>query len=132
MIWEDNMKLPHRRQFLHLLVGMAARAMRRRQLVSLLGGGMVAASPLRGSLAQQANRTRHIGALISIANDAEGERRVAAFVRELATFGWVDQRNIEIHIRWAAGDPGRLAGYASELSELKPDVFLSEWDACTD
>jgi putative ABC transport system substrate-binding protein len=116
------MKLPHRRQFLHLVAGTAARAMGRRQLVTLLGG-IVAASSLRGSQAQQANRKRRIGALISIANDEEGERRVSAFVRELATFGWVDS-NIEIHIRWAAGHLGRLAAYASELSELKPDVFL--------
>jgi ABC-type uncharacterized transport system substrate-binding protein len=123
MIWDGVMKFFHRRRFLHLVAGTAAGAMRRRQLVTVLGSAM-AAWPLRGSQAQQANRTRRIGALISIANDAEGERRVSAFVRELETFGWVDQRNIEIHIRWAAGDPGRLAAYASELSELKPDVLL--------
>jgi putative ABC transport system substrate-binding protein len=118
------MKLRHRRQFLHLVAGTAARSMGRRQLVTLLGG-IVAALPLRGSQAQPANRKRRIGALISIANDEEeGERRVSAFVGELATLGWVDS-DIEFHIRWAAGDLGQLAAYASELSELKPDVFLA-------
>ena len=117
------MKLRHRRQFLHLVAGTAARSMGRRQLVTLLGG-IVAALPLRGSQAQPANRKRRIGALISKANDEEGERRVSAFVRELATLGWVDS-DIEFHIRWAAGDLGQLAAYASELSELKPDVFLA-------
>ena len=43
--------------------------------------------------------------LMGIANDAEGQARVAALRDGLTDLGWIEGRNIEVEYRWAAGDP---------------------------
>ena len=51
---------------------------------------------------------------------------LGAFREGLATFGWVEDRNLRIDYRFAAsGDAGRLAAYAEELVNLRPDVILT-------
>jgi putative ABC transport system substrate-binding protein len=49
---------------------------------------------------------------------------VGAFREGLATFGWVEGRNLPIDYRFAGGDRGRLAAYAEELVNLRPDVIF--------
>ena len=97
--------------------------MRRREFISLLGGA--AAWPL-AARAQQPDRMRRIGGLISLAeNDPEGQARIAAFLRGLQQLGWTDGRNVHIDYRWGAGDPDRYRTYATELVALAPDVILA-------
>jgi len=96
----------------------------RRQLITLLGGA-AAGWPLAGH-AQQPERIRRIGALSPLpADDPEAKARMAAFLQELAQFGWVDGRNMRIDARWGAGDTDRVRQYAAELVALAPDVILA-------
>jgi putative tryptophan/tyrosine transport system substrate-binding protein len=53
--------------------------------------------------AQQPNRVRQIGVLMSFAeSDSEARAYVAAFREGLQKLGWTEGRNIRIHFRWAA------------------------------
>ncbi len=75
--------------------------MRRREFVGLLGGA--AAWPL-AARAQQADRVRHVGVLMGIAeDDAETKARLAKFRQELERLGWSEGRNVRIDIRFAPG-----------------------------
>src|SRR5215475_11274148 len=61
--------------------------MRRRQFISLLGGA-AAAYPL-AARAQQSERMRRVGVLISTTeNDVEGQARIGAFLQGLRQAGW--------------------------------------------
>jgi ABC-type uncharacterized transport system substrate-binding protein len=96
---------------------------RRREFITLLGGA--AAWPL-AARAQQGERTRRIGVLIGqVANDPEGQARIAAFLQGLQELGWSVGRNVRIDIRWSAGSADDVRKYAAELITFAPDVILS-------
>jgi putative ABC transport system substrate-binding protein len=98
--------------------------MRRRELISLLGGA-AAAWPL-AARAQQPERMRRIGVLTGFgADDAEGQARIAAFAQGLAQLGWIDGRNVRIDIRAAAGNADEARKDAAELVTLAPDVIFA-------
>src|SRR5439155_1865199 len=98
--------------------------MKRREFVTLLGGAAVA-WPL-AARAQQPERMRRIGVLMSLAaDDSESSARLTAFVQGLQQSGWTDGRNVRIDTRWAAGDADRGRKYAAELVALAPDVILA-------
>jgi putative ABC transport system substrate-binding protein len=98
--------------------------MRRREFITLFGGA-AAAWPL-AARAQQSERVRRIGVLMSTAeNDVESRERIDAFLQELARFGWMVGRNLQVDIRWPAGDADRIRRYAAELVALAPDVMLA-------
>jgi putative tryptophan/tyrosine transport system substrate-binding protein len=74
--------------------------MRRRELITLLGGA-AAAWPLV-TRAQQQERTRRIGVLMGWPeSDPEARSERAAFVEELQKLGWVEGRNLRTDTRWA-------------------------------
>jgi putative ABC transport system substrate-binding protein len=97
--------------------------MRRREFITLLGGG-VAAWPL-AARAQLGERMRRIGVLMPTANDAEGQTRFAGFRAGLEELGWREGRNIRIDIRWGSADPERMRAFALELVGMAPDVILA-------
>jgi putative ABC transport system substrate-binding protein len=101
----------------------------RREFITLLGGA-AAAWPL-GARAQQPDRMRHIGVLSGLADDPEGQARVAAFRQELQRLGWTDGRNMRLDIRWGGGDAEFLRKLAAELVALAPDVLFSTGTAST-
>jgi ABC-type uncharacterized transport system substrate-binding protein len=102
--------------------------MQRRAFITLLGGA-VAAWPL-AARAQQPERMRRIGVLMSLAaDDSEGQARITAFVQGLQELGWTVGRNVRIDYRWAAGDAERIRRYAAELAALAPDVILAHGGA---
>src|SRR5215510_3751718 len=97
--------------------------MSRRKFITLLGGA--AAWPLV-SHAQQTNRLRRIGLLMTIAEkEPEAQARLSAFRAGLREKGWIEGRNIQIEYRFAAGEPERARVAASDLVKLAPDVILA-------
>ena len=75
--------------------------MRRRELVLLFGGALMAAHPLR---AQQ--KAVPVIGWLSAGSPGPGPRRsafVAAFEQGLSQAGYVDGQNVGIEYRWAEG-----------------------------
>jgi putative tryptophan/tyrosine transport system substrate-binding protein len=102
---------------------MASSIGRRKFLATL--GGAAAAWPL-AARGQQRERMRRIGVLMHLAaDDPEGQRRVAAFLQGLQEAGWAVGRNVDIDMRWAAGEADRYRRYAMEIVALTPDVILT-------
>jgi putative ABC transport system substrate-binding protein len=76
--------------------------------------------------AQQGDRLRRVAILMTLAeDDAEGQRRVKAFVQAMQEFGWVQNRNIAYEMRWGAGEIERSRTFAVEMAALAPDVILA-------
>jgi putative tryptophan/tyrosine transport system substrate-binding protein len=97
--------------------------LRRRGFITILGGA--AAWPLAGQ-AQQAERVRRVGVLMDRPEDfAPARAGVAAFVKALVDFGWVEGKNIRIDYRFAAGNPALFKTFAAELVGLSPDIILA-------
>jgi putative ABC transport system substrate-binding protein len=102
--------------------------MKRRAFITLLGGA--AAWPL-AARAQQGERMRRIGVLITLAaDDPLGQAQVAAFQQALQQLGWSDGRNVRIDIRRNESDADRARRYAQELVALAPDIFLASGTLC--
>jgi putative ABC transport system substrate-binding protein len=99
----------------------------RREFITLLGGA-ASAWPI-AARAQQPERVRRIGVLMSVAADGpEGQARLVAFTNRLQQLGWTEDRNLRIDHRWGAGDAERSRRYAAELVALGPDVILASGD----
>ena len=97
--------------------------MRRREFI-VFGGG-AAAWPL-AARAQQVGAVRHLGMLIDYAeSDPAAQSLVAAFRGELAKLGWAVGRDLQIEVRWSAGNAERIGTFAKELVDLRPDAILA-------
>jgi putative ABC transport system substrate-binding protein len=99
--------------------------MQRRHFIAFLGGA-AAAWPL-AARAQQSERVRRIGVLLSTHEGDPGRRaQLAAFVQRLTELGWTDGRNARLDVRWTAGsvDVGRQ--HAMELVALAPDIIVTD------
>jgi putative ABC transport system substrate-binding protein len=96
----------------------------RRHFISVLGGAALA-WPLAAQ-AQQAERMRRIGILSALAaDDPYSQADLAAFLQGLQQLGWSEGRNLQIDVRWTAGNPANARKFAAELVALAPDVILS-------
>ena len=87
--------------------------MKRRDFITLLGGA-AAAWPLRAR-AQQGERMRRIGLLMTVADDREGQARVTLLKERLQELGWTDGRNVQIETRFAGADASRIRTHVAEL-----------------
>jgi putative ABC transport system substrate-binding protein len=96
--------------------------LRRRDLITAFAGSALT-WPL-AAIAQQPKVMR-VAVLMGLADDPEGQDRVAAFRQGLHDLKWQEGRNVNIDIRWGAGDAGKIKAYASELVNLAPDVILA-------
>jgi putative tryptophan/tyrosine transport system substrate-binding protein len=57
--------------------------------------------------ARQAERIRQVGMLIGVADDAQGQARLAAFHKAMHELGWTEGRNIQVETRLSrAGQKG--------------------------
>src|SRR5262245_47112141 len=102
--------------------------MTRREFTILIGTAAVAS--LLPARAQQPERVRRIGVLMTIAaDDPQVQARLATFRTGLEKLGWADGGNVQIETRFGGGDPDRIRKVASELVALAPDVILANSSA---
>ena len=98
--------------------------MRRRDFIKVITGS-AAVWPL-AARAQQADRMRRIGVLMSYAeDDPETKVRLAAFRQGLEKRGWSEGHNVHIEPRFAAGGSDKYESLAKELVATQPDVILA-------
>ena len=101
---------------------------RRREFITLLGGA-AAMWPLTAR-AQQAGPVRRIVVLSSSsAHEPTSQLRLNALQRGLQQAGWSEGRNVQIDLRWSAGNVDDLRKYAAELVALAPDAILANGSA---
>jgi putative ABC transport system substrate-binding protein len=97
--------------------------MRRRELITLLGGA-AAAWPLVARA--QGERKRRIGVLMfGDEADPDQQSRVRAFRGELVKMGWIEGRNIEIDSQFAATASDRIRSLATNFVAQSLDAILA-------
>jgi putative ABC transport system substrate-binding protein len=97
--------------------------MRRREFITFMGA-ILAAYPLTVG-AQQNERARRIAVLMGVADDAEGQARLAAFRKGMHDLGWSEGRDMQMDVRFTSGDTDRARAYGAELIRWAPDVILA-------
>ena len=103
--------------------------MRRREFVA--GLGSAAAWPMVAR-AQQDGRVPRIGLLnYTVESDLAEQADLNVLRETLAKLGWIEGRNLQIDLRWGAGDLGRLETHARELVSLAPAVIVTDAGAAT-
>ena len=99
--------------------------MKRREVLTLLGGGAAVVWPL-AARAQQTEWVRRVAFLHGLPEgDPEARARVTAFRQELETLGWKEGRNIEIVHRFSGADVARIQAYVTELVSTAPDLIVA-------
>jgi ABC-type uncharacterized transport system substrate-binding protein len=96
--------------------------MRRREFITLIGGGTVA-WPL-SSRAQQPGKLPTIG-LLGSSTPLAMSQWVAAFVQRLRELGWIENRTVSIEYRWAEGRDECFTEIAAEFIRLKVDIIFT-------
>ena len=106
---------------------MHFRLWKRREVITLLGGA-AAAFPV-GAQAQQARRSPRVGVMAPGRPDAAATtlpiRAVSALKTGLHDLGYIENKNIDIHIGWDEGQIERNATLAIELVNLGVDVIVA-------
>src|SRR6266550_4377361 len=87
--------------------------MRRRDFITLLGGG-AAAWPIAVRAQQPRERTPTIGFLGS-GTPANQATWIAAFVQRMRELGWIEGRTVAIEYRWGEGRNERYAEIARSI-----------------
>jgi putative ABC transport system substrate-binding protein len=99
------------------------RSIKRRDFISLLGGAAAWPIAARG---QQGERMRRVGILLSgAATEVEYQGYLTAFVQEMRRLGWIEGQNLQIDVRWNAGDAALSRTYTAQLIGLTPDVIVT-------
>jgi putative ABC transport system substrate-binding protein len=92
--------------------------MRRREVITLLGGAAVAWPHV--VRAQQGERVRRIGLMTNLPL-----RPIERFRKALQTLGYVEGRNLVIEYRFAEGRDERYPAFAAELVALPVDLIVT-------
>src|SRR5262249_10400994 len=99
---------------------------KRRDFITLLGGAAANVVWPREVDAQQSERAKHVGVLLSyVYGDPQWQPIVAAFRQRLQELGWVDGRNLRLDVRWGNLDTDRVRAQAKELVGLAPAVIVA-------
>jgi putative tryptophan/tyrosine transport system substrate-binding protein len=95
---------------------------KRREFIAGLGSAAAWPVAARG---QSARPVPRVGVLMPYSeNDRQPTAQLSACIQGLAELGWTDARNLQMDVRWTAGDADRLRSYAKEIVSLHPDVIL--------
>jgi putative tryptophan/tyrosine transport system substrate-binding protein len=94
--------------------------MRRRELIKLLGGVLIAP---RGAGAEQ--KPMPVIGFLGAGSPGALAALTAAFREGLSQTGWVEGQNVMIEYRWAEGHHDRLPALAADLVERKVDVIAA-------
>ena len=98
--------------------------MRRREFITLLGGGAAASWPVVAG-AQQ-SRLPTIGFLAASTEAASEEgQRLPAFLQRLKELDWIEGRTVGIQYRWAGGRSERFTEIATEFVRLNVNVVVT-------
>jgi putative ABC transport system substrate-binding protein len=101
-----------------------SRHTKRREFIA--GLGSAAATWPMAARAQQGERMRRIIVLMpGNENDPVYKPRLSAFIQALAGLGWTDGSNVQMDLRFAGGDIGRIRALAQELVGLQPDTIVT-------
>src|SRR5262245_65411431 len=95
--------------------------MRRREFISLLGGA-AAAWPVTARAQAQQGRLIRIGFLTLNSGPSPA---IEGFQHGLQQLGYIEGHNLALIYRWASGKKERLIDLASQLLQLKVDIFAS-------
>ena len=93
--------------------------MRRRELITLVGGGAAA-----WSFAAWAQQTRNIHK-VGFLSPSGPSPYLPAFFDALAELGWVEGKNVVVEQRYADSRRERLPGLVEELVHLNVDVIVA-------
>jgi len=96
--------------------------MRRRDLITLLGGA-AAAWPLA---AQAQRRAMPIVGFVSPSSSDQTAGQLAGFRKGLAELGYVDGRNVAIEYYWANDQTERIPGMVADLSRREVSVIVTD------
>jgi putative tryptophan/tyrosine transport system substrate-binding protein len=100
--------------------------MRRREFITLLGGGVATFAWPPTARTQQGERMRRIGVLLpATADDAQFQAWIGAFLQEMQKVGWTVGTNLRVDTRWATANSAEFRRKAAELVALAPDVMLA-------
>jgi putative tryptophan/tyrosine transport system substrate-binding protein len=94
---------------------------KRREFITLLSGAM-AAWPLAARAQQGAQLVRRIGILSGFAEDPLVESEL---LRPLSQLNRDNGRNVQIDLRWGAGDIDRIRIMAKELVTSQPEIVIT-------
>ena len=96
--------------------------MRRREFLGALGGA--AALPSFGAFAQQSSRPKRV-AFLGLGVTGQPSPYVDSLRDGLKEFGWVEGRNLILHLFWATGR-NDMEAVARELLKVEPDVVVTQ------
>jgi hypothetical protein len=113
---------PRRANVIAIASRRGDRMIRRRSLITLLGGAAVV-WPL-GASAQQTSKQKTIGYMGSTTPSAQSPW-TKPFLRGLSNFGWIEGYNVSIEYRWGEGRNDRFAEIAAEFVRLNVDVIVT-------
>jgi putative ABC transport system substrate-binding protein len=94
---------------------------KRREFITLLSGAAVA-WPLSGRAQQPAQVVRRIGVLSGFAEDRLVESELLPTLSQL---GWDNGRNMQLDLRWGAGNIDRIKMMAKELVASQPEIIIT-------
>jgi putative ABC transport system substrate-binding protein len=100
---------------------MSFTQLRRRDFITLLGG-TAAAWPLAAQAQRPAQLVRRIGMLSGFAEDRLVESEL---LRTLSQLGWDNGRNVQIDLRWGAGNIDRIKMMAKELVASQREIIIT-------
>jgi putative ABC transport system substrate-binding protein len=103
--------------------------MRRRVVITLIGGGVVCALwPQRARAADRVYRIAFVVPTGQFVDAREGDATksvVAGFLQGLREFGYVDGKNMKFEFYSAEGKLGQIDDIAARVLETSPDVILA-------